>query len=66
VPGSSPRYEVWGTTLRIAAATNCDRRLAIKRPEGAARKIVDGGAAGANVVGGEEAPITLVSGSISN
>jgi hypothetical protein len=57
---------VWGTTLRIAAANNCDRRLAIKRPEGATRNGVDGGAAGVHVNGGEEAPITLVSGSISN
>lgn len=63
VPGSSPRYEVWGTTLRIAAATNCDKRLAIKRPEGAARKSSDGGAAGA-VEG--YAPVTVASGSISN
>jgi hypothetical protein len=73
VHGSSPRYEVWGTTLRIATATNGDRRLAIKQPEGHSRKSCDGGrgddssspARGASPTGGGTS-VTLAAGSISN
>jgi hypothetical protein len=63
VPGSTPRYEVWGTTLRIAAATNADKRLAIKRPEAAARRSGDGAATSSRAAEAEEG---LVAGSFSN